>query len=69
MTNVERLRAAVDKGDVTAFLGLADALDEEGHPDAPELSRLAVEIMTADDWAVVILAATVFLAILERSNP
>jgi hypothetical protein len=68
MTDREMLRRALDEGDATAFLGVADELAERGHPDAEELCGLAVEIATASDWSVVMMAGLVFLTILERTE-
>jgi hypothetical protein len=68
MSPLETARAALGKGDITAVLGLADALCDEGHPDAEELVSLAVCIASTTDWAEAMLAGTVFLAILEKGE-
>ena len=68
MSDLEKARAAIDKGDATALLGLADALCDSCHPNAVELVQLAVDVASADDWAVAVMAGTLFLTILEGSK-
>lgn len=70
MTDLERMLAAVQQpgAEAISFLGIADALGDEGHPAGEELADLAVEISTSDDWAIVQAASAVFLAILQRDG-
>jgi hypothetical protein len=63
-SDLDKASAALEAGDITALLGLADALCDKGHPHGAELAQLAVEVASSPDWSVAMMAGTVFLALL-----
>jgi hypothetical protein len=63
-TDYVKACTALNQGDITALLGLADALCDKGHPHGAELAQLAVEVASSPDWSVAMMAGTVFLALL-----
>lgn len=69
MTDFAMLKQQVMQGNVDAFIPLADELNDEGHPHAEELAKLAVDISTETDWAVVLLSIAVFEELLSQGNP
>jgi len=68
MPESQRLIAELLAGDATAFVPVADALADEDDPRAEELSSLAIEIVTSEDWAIVAMASAVFFQILESNR-
>ncbi len=56
MTNLESLVRAFLKGEVLACVGIADELEEQGHPLADKAGEYSVTITTSRKWSEVFLA-------------
>lgn len=69
MTNLEMMRRAVESGDATAYLALADSLADKDDPRAEELSALANNIAHETDWAVVALSMDLFEELYLNHRP
>lgn len=68
MTDQQALEKRVMEGDVDAFVPLADSLMDQDHPDGEELGKLAIEVVTSESWANVIVAMASFQELLTRGK-
>ena len=68
MTDLERCKQALEDGDATAFVAVADALVDLDDPRGEELAGLAQDIVTSEDWSIAYLSAIVFISILEKGD-
>ena len=64
-TEIENLKKALEDGDITTVIAIADSYADNDDPDCQELCELAVDIVSSKQWDVVIFSGLVFLSLLE----